>query len=1148
MKLFRLFALFLSLCPIAAYAQSADVSGVVQDSSGAAIPKASVEFRNQDTGVRQQASTNESGYYHIPAIQPGKYDATVQAKEFQTLTQEGIVFQTDTARRVDFSLKVGSSASVITVIADNGMIQPNNGQMETHISEKEFEELPLLQLGRTRNPSTFVYLVPGVQGNIQLNGGEYTGATNVINVNGSSEYTTELLMEGFPGGQSRIAGNFTESSPPADAISEFKMTTTGLPAEYGHTGSAVGSFSIKSGTNELHGSAYEYFRNSAMDANSWLAKHNGAKNSSTKQNEFGATLGGPVILPHLYNGHDRTFFFFSYGGSRLRGPNVYSQVQVPTIAERQGLFTFTGSPTSKAGLYDPASTQQSGSTYTRAKFPVASTTAIATTYQIPLNRFDPMALSVLNYYPNPNQSGTLNYGGWTGNPLLDPNLYTAKVDHVLSSNQHLAAVYIRTIIPRTTIGTPIAGPLGENSYQVVASHTGRLNYNWMISPSLLNNASFGFDRFTNINLPEDTTSNYPEQIHFPEASYYFPEFTFTNGYTAVADTANSSDIENDFYYKDQIVWQLHDHTISIGGEYRRMQYNDRSPYNYSGSYGFDSLETGNPNSQSGTGDGFASFLLGQVNSGTLTEPLPVYGRKSYWGFFVQDDYRMTHRLTLNLGLRYEWQPPSVEAHDRMSIVSLTTPNSGAGNLPGALTFAGAKPLGVGGRTLFPGNYSGVGPRFGFAFSATPAIVVRGAYGIYYSDPYYNGYTSVVTSGYQVVGTFASSNNGVSPAFIASNGIPQTYPTQPTLTPTAVNGQNASFYGSNMAAMPRIQDWNFNIQHQLTKNTAVTFVYIGSHSTRQINPNMVNVNQDDPKYLSLGSLLTQQANSAAAEAAGIQVPYTGFTGSVAQALRPYPQYLTLSSVSAKAGASKYNSAAVIYEAHTSWGLMLHVGYTFSKDMGYASPSVAGASGTTNVLQNAYNPQTEWALLPQDVRHALVFFYTYSLPFGEDGKYLTHGVGGKLAGGWKISGIQHYQSGYPLGIVMTNNLPIFNSVLRPDIVPGASRSLHISNERCNPSADCIFNKNAFVTPQAYTFGNSNLTYSDLRNFPVFSEDVSVVKETPLGEHVRWSLYGQSTNILNRHRFYAIETNFSDASFGTPSSVSFPRQIQIGSRFQF
>ncbi|HZY62391.1 MAG TPA: carboxypeptidase-like regulatory domain-containing protein [Edaphobacter sp.] len=1148
MKRLRLFALFLLLYPLTGLAQTADVSGVVQDSSGASIPNASVEFRNQDTGIRLQAVTNESGYYHIPTIQPGKYDATVQAKGFQTLTQEGVLIQTDTARRVDYTLKVASDNSTVTVNADSGLLQMNNAQVETHITQDEYNKLPLLQLGRNRSPATFVYLAPGVSGNVSLNGTNYTGATNVIQMNGSQAYTTEILVDGFPGGQARIAGNFTESSPPPDAISEFKITTSALPAEYGHTGGGVGSFTVKSGTNEFHGTAYEYLRNSFLDAENWLAKHNNARVNSTKQNEFGATIGGPIILPHLYDGHDKTFFFFSYNGSRLAGPNSYTQTQIPTLDERNGLFTFTGGPTANAGLYDPGTTTESGAFYTRAKFPVYATTATTTTYQIPANRFDPVAQAVLKSYPTPNQSGTANYGGWGGNPLLNPDLYTAKLDHVINSANHLSATYIRTNVPRTTLSGLIAGPLGNDSYQVVASHTGRLHYDWTISPSLLNSAAFGFDRFTNLNLPLYGSSGYPQELGLNTPGYYYPTFTFTNGYTSVASTANGLNVENDFYYRDQMMWQLKNHAITFGGEYRRFVYNDTSPYKFSHSFGFSSLETGNPLSQSGSGDGFASFLLGQVDSGTVTAPWSVNAVKSYWGFFVQDDWQVTKRLVLNLGLREEWQPPAVEKHDRMSAVSLTAPNPEAGNLPGALIFAGPKPLGTGGRHLYHGDHSAIGPRFGFAYSVTPKSVVRGAYGIYYSDANYNGYTSVLTYGYQVKGTFTSPNNGVAPAFRLADGVPNTYPTTPNPNPSFINGQRGDYYDDLSAAMPRLQQWNLTIEQQITKNSSISATYIGTHSTREVNPYLHNINQVDSKYLALGSLLTQPANSAAAQEAGIKLPWAGFTGSVATALRPYPQYLEMDSVAGKFGASKYNAGSIVYQAKTRWGLMLHASYTFSKDMGYENGDVDGPGAPYNELQDAGNPKAEWSILPQDVRHAAVLFWTYALPFGPEQKYLTHGAAGKIAGGWTISAVQRYQSGTPMEVQMTNTLPLFNFVLRPNVIPGVSRSLHISNGKCNPSINCVFNKAAFAAPAPYTFGNGRPTYSDLRFYPVLYEDASLIKETELGEHLNWSLYLQALNVFNRHRFVGMSTNYSAATFGVPTAATDPRYIQLGTRFRF
>lgn len=1125
-----------------AHAQTSSLSGDVSDSSGARVASAAVSIINARTGIKTNATTDSNGEFNVQALQPGLYNVRVEAQGFSSSEKTNVRLEVDTAARVSFALSTGEVNSTITVSADPPLLQPNNGEIETHISETEYETLPLLQLGRNRNPTTFVYLTPGVQGSVQLNGGEYTGATNVISVYGSQQYTTELLMEGFPGGQSRISGNFTESSPPPDAIGEFKMTTTGLPAQYGHTGAAVGSFSIKSGTNQFHGSAYEYFRNGVLDAGNWLAKHKG--NSSTspiKQNEFGATIGGPVIIPGLYHGRDRTFFFFSYGGSRRRGLDTFVQSQVPTLDERNGLFPST------QPIYDPATTTGN----TRTQF---------AGNQIPSNRIDPVAAATLNYIPKPNQTGVLNYGGYTGNPLLDPNLYTVKINHKITEKQGLSALYIRTIVPRTTVSNAIPGPVGTTSYQVVASHTARVIHNWTFTPNVLNSFYFGFNRFTNLNLPLDTSENYPNAIGFPGSSTFFPVFSFTNGYTTLNNTPNGSNIENDYYFKDQAIWQYKRHTISFGGELRKFQYNDQSPYKYKGAYAFNRLETADPSSSATTsGDGFASFLLGQVHSGTLDQPVRTHGRQSYWGFFVQDDWRVTNRLTLNLGLRYEWQPPWLEAQDHQSAVDLNTPNPGADNRPGALIFAGKTPVGIGSRELFPSDHSAIGPRFGFAFSATPQTILRGAYGIYYSDPYYNGYSSVVSSGYQVTGSFQSTDNGLHPAFVMADGVPNTYPTVPTLTPTAVNGQNALYFQKNMAQMPRTQSWNLSLQQQLSPRSSIEFIYVGTHNTRQIDQNMVNINQVDPKYLAYipdpvtpptpppTNPLLVKATPSSMAAVGASMPYPSFSGTVIQALRPYPQYLTMTSVAAKSGASIYHGGQVIYQAKTNWGLMFHAGYTWSKTMGYASPTLAGTSAVNNVLQNAFAPQNEWAELPQSVRHSLVMYWTYELPFGKGKKYLTHGVGSYVAGGWALSAIQTYQSGTPLQIVATNSLPIFNYVLRPNKAAGVDPSLHMSNNQCDGTINCVFKPGVFTAP-VKTFGNADLTYSNLRNFAVLSENITLAKETPIGDHLRWSLYAQALNAFNRHRFYAIQTNSSNASFGVPSSVTLPRQVQIGTRFQF
>lgn len=1009
--------------------------------------------------------------------------------------------------------------------------------MATEVSGKQYLELPLEQVGRIRSPSSFVYLAPGVQGNLQLNGQEYTGATNVIAVNGSNIWNTELLVDGLPGGQTRIIGNYTESSPAVDAMREFKITTTQLPADYGHTGAAVGSFAVKSGGNDFHGTVYEYLRNNVLDSNNWLAKQSGTALSPTRQNEFGATIGGPVIIPHLYNGRRRTFFFFAYGGSRKSGADTYTLTQVPTPAQLQGDFS-----TYNRKIYDPATTKPNpnGTGYVRTQFPSNK-----------LTHFDPVAQKLLSLFPAPNLTtgGAQNYGGWTGEVLLNPDTYTAKIDQVIRENHRLSATYIRTSIPRINTGSPLPAPLTTGYYQEVGSHTGRLTYNWIASATMVNQLSFGFNRFTNFQKPNSDASDFPAaQALTAITGGLLPSMTFTNGYATVGSITSQNVNENDFMFRDVLFWVVKKHSLRFGGEFRRAQYNDVSPTQPTSTYGFATLETANPQSTGGTGDGFASFLLGQVETASLTDPLPLHTRKNYSGMFIQDDWKVLPNLTLNLGLRYEWSGAPTERDNRTSIVSLSVPNPGAGNLPGALVFAGPSPLGVGRSNLFDTDYSAVGPRFGFAYQAHPSIVVRGGYGVYYSDILPN--TALVQSGFQVASSFSTPNNGVNPAFVLSNG-PTGISTTPNLTSTALNGQNATYYGPNVGAMPRTQQWSLNIQTQLSKTTLLELAYVGTHASRQVAPNMVNINQVDPQYLSLGTLLTQSATSAAAKKAGITLPYPGFSGSVAQALRPYPQYQTLTSQAAKVGASEYNAGHVVLNKKTAFGLTLNANYTFAKNMGYTNPTLAGNGAVNNSLQNQYNPRAEWSLMQQDVRHALNIYYTYELPFQlKRNDSFARALASRVVSEWTVSGIHRYQSGFPIMITANNTLAIFNSHLRPNLVPGVDPLTHISNrdlDPSNPAKSSVLNGAAFSDP-VNSFGDLPPASSDMRTFPLLSEGFSATKHTRITEGVDWVFYAQFFNAFNRHRFTTINANADNASFGVPSGVSAPRQIQFGTRFLF
>lgn len=382
------------------------------------------------------------------------------------------------------------------------------------------------------------------------------------------------------------------------------------------------------------------------------------------------------------------------------------------------------------------------------------------------------------------------------------------------------------------------------------------------------------------------------------------------------------------------------------------------------------------------------------------------------------------------------------------------------------------------------------------------------------------------------------DNGITPAFRLREGFPQNFIRTPQTNPTFLNNQNGTYLEANAGAMPRTQNWSLGIERELSANLVLEATYIGNHSTRQTEPQIININQLPPQYLTLGSLLTQSVTSAAAVAAGIRVPYPGFTGSVAQALRQFPQYRTLTAANAKAGNAIYHGVEVRARKRLSAGLSFDASYTLSKNIGYNNPSFAGRGGADNILQDNFNRRLERAVLPYDITHAVLFHYVYDLPI----------LRGRRLGGWTLSGIHRYQSGNPLPIFMTNSLPIFNRVLRPDRAAGPALPTGISNADFQPDRDRVINPGALAAPAPFRFGNAAPYYQELRNFPVLTEDFSILKATRITEKVNTELSTQFINAFNRHRFTEIDGNFSNASFGRVRSASLPRLIQMGLRVRF
>jgi hypothetical protein len=1139
----RLFAgVVLLLCASASsFAQNGRLRGNVTDAQKRGIPAASVSATNEQTGIVRAVQSSSIGGYEIPALEPGLYDLRVMKNGFETLSRKGITVTTQSTATADVELTVGQVAQTVAVTADAPLLQQDSPDISYSITTKQFNDIPIVQLTRMRSPASFVYLAPTVQGNYNAAGAENTSATNAVSINGGYTLQNEFIIEGLQGGQMRPVAetSYNESAPAVDAIREFKIQTTLLPADNGHTGPAAGFFVLRTGANQFHMGLHEYFRNNYLDATPWGS----TSKLKTRQNEYGGTASGPILIPKIYDGRNKAFFFISYEGSRKKGVDTLSFLKLPTPAEIAG--NFTGFPT----IYDPATTTLNAVTgqYTRTPFP---------NNQIPANRIDPVAKLIASYFPAPNNTGANNYAAYSGEEVVNEYIYSTKIDYQLNPSQHLGVAYVHTSIPRFNIGTGLPAPLTSGTGAYLKTHTVRINHNWIFGSNKLNTLAIGFNGFYNPIVAVTPVASIVQQAAIPNlVSTILPAFTFTNGYAPTTSNSAKTADESLYQIKDTFGIDEHGHSVRFGAEYRSDHLNDVSPNPTASAAAFSSLETGNPTSQSGTGDAFASFLLGQVDSGSLTKPLIQNQRRAYFGLFGQDDWHVTPKLTLNLGLRWEFETPAKDVGNKSSIVSLTTPNASAGNLPGALVFAG-NGSGLYGSDVFVSNdFSSVGPRIGFAYAALPTTVVRGGYGVYYTD----NYLITNTSGYQAAANYSSPNTGITPAFVLSSGFPQSASLSPTLSANLLNGQNASYLPGNAASLPRIQQWSLGIQQSLGKNQSLEVTYVGSHGTRLIDPQMSNPNQVDPKYLSLGSLLTQSATSAAAVSAGITLPYPGFTGTVAQALRPYPQYKTLTPISGKGGANNYNALEVIFHKRLSQGLKADVSYVYSKNLGYSSPTYF-AGATDNVLQNASNPRAEYSLLQNDVPHALVIDYVYDFPFGRDQRFLrSNRIEDLVMGGFSLSGIQRYQSGFPLAILETNTLPLFNRVLRPNILPGVDPSTRKSIGNFVFGADRLINPAAFAVPAAFTFGNAAPLYSSVRDFPIYDEDLSVIKRTRITDGLVFTLSAQTFNVLNRHRFTTVDTNFSDyngstastiaaSTFGKPSAVSRPRYLQLAARLEF
>ena len=1181
-----------------AQATRGSIAGTVVDTSGAVISGATITAKNTGTGSSATATTNGAGGFTLQQLELGQYDVTVAAKGFQSETSTGVAVTISNVSALNLTLQPGSAGESVTVNASAAGVQTQSSDIGTTITDRVAETLPLaLGSSEMRSPYSFIFTAPGTvgpgtagQGNFGFNqAGSYQ-----TKLTGGQNFGDEVLLDGISTYRQASGETFDQVSPSTEALTQFRFEASTLQAEYGRTSGGLTAFNTKGGTNEFHGSAYEIFQNVVLDANNWF---NNAYLSTcapgdalcrtkyqrplNNENDFGVTLGGPVWIPKVIDLRNKLFFFFSWEQYR-KGQGSNTTSSVPVQAWRNGDFSnLLGAPVTTGGanpqpivnpctgqqfltgqIFDPSTTQSIGGVLCRTPF---------AGNVIPSTRFSKVATNVLGSIPLPNSGAgnTNNYTYTDSEPIVQTN-ETMRFDWNATDNSRYFFSYSSRYNVNPAGARSFAGPADPGlSLQIQPIHFFRGGFDHTFSPTLLNHFVAGVSRQLTNQESEAVLSGFnPLSLGVTNVQGAgFPQFSGT-GLTNFGQSTTNNQKDSSGQVTDQVDLQHGRHSFVFGIDYRYDTYADVDPSQEPGQFNFSGAQTAGENGSSNgnllTGNGFASFLLGQTSGGREDVPSFISLWVQHYGaVYAQDTYQASRSLTINAGLRWDIDPPRYSRQGRQNNFSPTAVNTGVkgtGNL-GALVFAGSGPGRNGDRTETWADveYKDFAPRVGFAYSP-PSLdnktAIRGGYGIYYAPliaaDYGNGPN---VTGFSAVGQ-PTSINGFDPAFQVDSGFPAFAPA-PNVDPSQQNftggGVNWIQKGDGRPGM--IQNWSLQLQQEIAKDLIFTLGYVGQHSTR-LNANLRNPNNIPVSAFALGTLLnTRYSALPAALQAKYPAPYPTFnTGnSLAQVFRPFPQYNEIGgtgfdTVYAALGQASYNSLQATLQRQFSQGLHLQLSYTWSKTITNADSAIPfqGASGTGGNFQNPFNLKGEKGLSIQDVPQNFVASFIYELPFGQGKRFLGN-VGhltNEAIGGWQVAGILRYHTGQPLNGVCAGGIPGWDNCIRFNYA-GDQRNLvnpAAKHGHFNPflgqdrylvgsiplNANGTVNTSAHVTGTPFTDPNANqgpnIAYQfgnepkviDARIPNYYQEDISFIKHFPIRENINAELRGELFNIFNRHVF--------------------------------
>lgn len=1145
------------------YAQAnAGLTGTVTDSTGAIVSGAAVTITNLGTGQENHSTTSSAGTYAVTGLTPGVYSITVEATGFKKSVQNSVNVEVSTNSTVNVSLSAGATSETVEVTADAIALNTTQPQLGSTIEPAVVAALPNEVSGRGRQIDALQFLAPGT-----------TGSTFSHRISGGVDFEQEIVYNGIPAPQPETEGYTTNFNPPYEMVKEFRVERSTFSAQFG-LGQGALTYQMASGTNSYHGDVFEINRNSFFDSVGFFngPAWGGSNTPPTDhENNYGFTVGGPISIPKIYNGRDRTFGHYSQEWYKQNNENTAVST-VPTALEKTGDFTdfVNGSTGALIPIYDPLTGKQ---------FVYNGRLNV-----IPSNRISTNSAVLIPFIPNPDRPGS-GIGGLTSNksyaPFINPHIqhvWGFTVDQRLNAKQGLHYSQWRNSFSNYSFdNNPLViapNPLNSMKYEPALGSGFMLTYDNTLNSNLVMTAGFGW-------LGELNNQFNQTKYDFPAVQGgVIPPYITWDGQHSLTDWGTQGAWVQSINRKlgiaivNNYLWTKGRNTFNIGLEFRRAYQDDNEEQTAGGQFSFSQRTTSIPNPNDPNfgvyGSSFASFLLGIPDEANRSNSQELRLRNLDFSPYIQDDIKLSPKLTVNVGLRWDIQVPFTENHNLIVFLDPTATNAAAGGIKGAATQFG-NCTGCAGYTRADVHWGHIGPRLGFAYQLNDKTVVQAGFSVAFLNggAYEYGTSKVaVNYGNLLTGSFTRLSTGTSQSSYGSWDTTQLPNPQATpFSPGLGLGTQIDAFSKNDGFAPYSQQWNINVQRRLPYDMFVTGAWVGNrviHLPSQLNK----PGQLDPTYLSLGSQLGLTFSDGKAQAAGFTSPYPAFvsnfggSATVGQALGPFPQYSYVFNNFEGSGTTYYQGMQIEVEKRFTNGLSFLAGYTLSRLMDNTS---SGFSSFTSGGINKYNQKPEYTISGADEPNTFKASGTYELPIGSGKKYFSNrGVTGQLLGGWQAGWILDYEAGDPLcdcnnGRIGENGTPFPNGFNRPDrvsSVPLSTASYTKARDYFTGKASVaqIFNPAGFaLTPTQYVLGDAQRNYPQLRGPALYNENVNVRKHFVFTERFQGILQVDYFNLFNRTQFETPDPNASDGTFGqvisqgaqnTPSN----RQGEVSFRIEF